>query len=300
MTRESLIFKEKEKILNLSIEDKRKLYRCGSSYVTLDSIPTWAKMQTKFKREKSPESTFKPAPEFDRKISVWKGDITKLEIDAIANAANNSLLGGGGVDGAIHASAGSGLRAECVTLNGCDTGDAKITGGYNLPAKYVIHTVGPVGEKESKLRNCYSNCLTLLKENQLSMLAFPCISTGIFGYPNRPAAHVALGTVRKWMETEKNHELVDRIIFCMFQPADLAIYEELMQVYFPIVKDQEENHPAPPSETKSEKKEDEGAESVDKKETEETEEADDAPHKPEVNPEEKSPPPDSAETEKKT
>ena len=174
----------------------------------------------------------------NERVAVWQGDITKLQVDAIVNAANNSLLGGGGVDGAIHKAAGPQLRQECAALNGCRTGEAKVTAGYRLPAKHVIHTVGPVGEKAELLKKCYRHSLDLMLDFGLKSVAFPCISTGVYGYPALEAAHVALGTVREWLDeqfsrNEDYENVVDLIVFCVFLEQDLDIYHQLLPVYFP-------------------------------------------------------------------
>ncbi|XP_033192019.2 macro domain-containing protein PG1779 isoform X1 [Bombus vancouverensis nearcticus] len=224
---------EKQKFLTMPLEEKRKYYK--GSVITLDQIPTWAEYWTKNKGNigiMNLEKVEKVEEEMAKKISIWQGDITSLEIDAIVNAANSSLLGGGGVDGAIHKAAGPNLKKECATLGGCRVGEAKITGAYMLPAKHVIHTVGPQGEKPEKLKECYENSLTVAKANELRTIAFPCISTGIYGYPQRPAAKVALSTVKKFLLDNKDS--VDRVIFCLFLKTDKDIYEELLQKYFAI------------------------------------------------------------------
>ena len=164
-------------------------------------------------------------------IRLLKGDITKVNTDAIVNAANRTLLGGGGVDGAIHRAAGQELLEECRTLNGCETGEAKITKAYQLPCKYVIHTVGPVwhGGKKSEeelLGKCYWNSMVIAKENEIKSIAFPAISTGVYGYPKRPAAKIAVDTVKKFME--QFPETVEHIYFVVFDEESLKIYESIL------------------------------------------------------------------------
>jgi O-acetyl-ADP-ribose deacetylase (regulator of RNase III) len=152
------------------------------------------------------------------RLSVVEGDITKQTVDAIVNAANGSLVPGGGVDGAIHRAAGPGLREECGTLGGCATGDAKITQGYNLPARWVIHTVGPVwqggGQGEDELlAHCYRSCFALVKQHGIASIAFPCISTGVYGFPMERAARIALREIRAFLDATPGFEQARVVCF---------------------------------------------------------------------------------------
>jgi O-acetyl-ADP-ribose deacetylase len=161
-------------------------------------------------------------------IEIIQGDITQQAVDAIVNAANSSLLGGGGVDGAIHRAAGPGLLAECRTLGGCATGEAKITKAYNLPARFVIHTVGPVYGSSSNdgglLANCYRNSLRIADENHLKTIAFPSISTGAFGYPIDEACRIALHTTKEILTSDST--TLQRVVFVAFSYTDYRKYEQ--------------------------------------------------------------------------
>lgn len=167
----------------------------------------------------------------DKRIRLSRGDITKFEVDAIVNAANNSLLGGGGVDGAIHRAAGPALLKECRGLGGCGTGEAKITGGYRLPARYVIHTVGPVYHEGSEtnrrdLRNCYVNSLKLAVAHGVRTIAFPSISTGVYGYPVEKASRIALETIEEFL---KDDDTLEAVTVVCFDEMTCEAYENLMR-----------------------------------------------------------------------
>nr|ACO10762.1 MACRO domain-containing protein 1 [Caligus rogercresseyi] len=201
------------------MEERRNQYFCGSQYVTLESV------HKDWKQDVS-----------SPKIGMWQGDITKLEVDAIVNAANSGLKAGGRVCGAIHRAAGSQLQKECDSIGGCPVGDSRITAGYKLPAKLccifllhyldVIHTVGPQDKNSEHLKSCYRKSMELLIAKGLRSIAFPCISTGIYGYPSDKAAEVALQTIRSFIQD--NSESVDSVIFCVFLDKDMQYYSELL------------------------------------------------------------------------
>ncbi|XP_039995061.1 ADP-ribose glycohydrolase MACROD2 isoform X3 [Xiphias gladius] len=260
---------EKERLLRIDREERRKEYR-RQDFISLDKIPTWREEIRANDKEKGKELTGGGGP--SDKVSLYKGDITVLEVDAIVNA----------VDGCIHKAAGSCLYDECHSLNGCDTGKAKITCGYDLPARYVIHTVGPVARghvgptETNDLTSCYQNSLRLMKEHGLSTVAFPCISTGIYGFPNEPAAEIALNTVKSWIE--ENPDKITRVIFCVFLETDFAIYKKKMSVVFQdndveATEDQLKGDNTPPS-TKSTTKEESEDSNRGKEETGDEEEGD--------------------------
>jgi O-acetyl-ADP-ribose deacetylase (regulator of RNase III) len=165
-----------------------------------------------------------------KRLEIIKGDITTLDVEAIVNAANTTLLGGGGVDGAIHKAAGPGLLEECEKLNGCEVGCAKITGGYNLKAQYIIHTVGPVWkgghrDEHSQLASCYINSLRLAKQNRIRSIAFPCISTGVYGFPKDQAALIAFNETKRFLMRNDNPE---KVIFVTFGDDSYDIYSKLL------------------------------------------------------------------------
>jgi O-acetyl-ADP-ribose deacetylase (regulator of RNase III) len=220
--------KEKQRILSLPIEPadwttslvtdialKRKHYACKNNYKTLESIPSVPDIGT-------------------NKISVWRGDITRLEVDAIVNAANEGLLGGGGIDEAIHKAAGPLLQRECALLDLCMTGDTKITKGYRLPAKFVLHTVGPyLNEKQEPqldlLKSCYTTILKRCEEYDIRSVAICSISTGFYGHPKPLASQVAVDTVMDWLNSSPYAAKMDRIVFCLWTKADDTLYIEKLK-----------------------------------------------------------------------
>ncbi|XP_049635765.1 ADP-ribose glycohydrolase MACROD1 isoform X2 [Suncus etruscus] len=230
----------------LSDKQREEHYFC-QDFIKLKKIPTWKEMAAKGVG-KVEDPKYKKDKQLNDKVSLFRGDITKLEVDAIVNAANSSLLGGGGVDGCIHRAAGPLLTDECRTLQNCETGEAKITCGYRLPAKYVIHTVGPIAHgapsdsQAAELRSCYLKSLDLLLEHRLRSAAFPCISTGVFGYPNEAAADIVLGALREWLEQHKDK--VERLVICVFLEKDETIYLQKLPHYFPV--DEPEPEPVGP------------------------------------------------------
>jgi O-acetyl-ADP-ribose deacetylase (regulator of RNase III) len=215
----------------------------ASSLVSVSEIPTISILY-KLKRldPALPPHIGKPSQILNDTVAIIRNDITKLKVDCIVNAANESLLGGGGVDGAIHRAAGPDLVFECNRLNGCKTGNAKITSAYRLPCQKVIHTVGPIyriekakggGQQEILLRSCYRRSLQLAVDNGLKTIAFPAISTGVYGYPSNEAARVAIVEVRNFLEESNNRGKLERVIFCNFERKDEEAYRQLIPDYFP-------------------------------------------------------------------
>lgn len=206
------------------------------SILTISEIPTVSYLyRTATLRQTTTERT--PVQSLNDIVSVVRYDITKLDVDCIVNAANSSLLGGGGVDGAIHSAAGRQLVRECATLDGCEVGDAKITSAYYLPCDKVIHTVGPIyykeyakepGRPEKLLRSCYRRSLEVAVENKMTSIAFAAISTGVYGYPSTRAALAATDEVRKFLEQPENMNKLERVIFCNFELKDEIAYEKAL------------------------------------------------------------------------
>ena len=206
-----------------------------ASYLSLAEIPTVGRLyQTK--KLTPGVSQLAPSKTLNSTISIIRNDITKLRVDCIVNAANKSLLGGGGVDGAIHRAAGPKLVEECRGLGRCDTGDARITRGYDLPCIKVIHTVGPIYDLEMSdedplrperlLRSCYRRSLKLAVENDMKSIAFAAISTGVYGFPSDEAAEAVLDETRKFLEKPANIGKLERVIFCNFERKDVVSYRD--------------------------------------------------------------------------
>lgn len=192
-----------------------------------------------------PTRRYQPSARSNNILSLWKGDITKLRIAGIVNAANSGLLRGGGVCGAIHEAAGPELAEECDAIGFCAEGQTVLTRGYGLPALHVLHTVAPMTSSPDLLRSCYTTILETAEKHSIRTLAICCIGTGIFGYPAEPAAHIALGAIRQWLDLTPHN--FDRIVLVMFRPEDLALYERLMRYYFPQDNDQTTQMPLPGS-----------------------------------------------------
>lgn len=226
------------------------------------SIPTWsshaASIQQKRPANRGKGSKYVGADDkLNQKISLFQGDLTTLGVNALVTSTDNDLMKAnagkdpvrrrqGTVDGAVHAAAGPKLAQECARLPSYKTGEVVITGGHNLHAKFVIHAVGPVKQKASLLHTCYQTSLEIVKQRGLRTVAFPCIATGLNGYPVKEATHVALQTIRRWLETGNNADTVDRIILCVYQLQDVPVYENLLYNFFPLepystgVEDEEE------------------------------------------------------------
>jgi len=214
--------------------------------VRLTDIQTIGELFKSAVLQAAEKSHYPPQRSLLDRVSLWQGDITTLQLDSIVNAANKSLLGGGGVDGAIHRAAGRGLYEECLTLNGCSTGQSKITKGYNLPSSHIIHTVGPIFSrsdletKAKELASCYKTSLILSVDNALKHIAFPSISTGIYGYPVEDATHIALDEVRRFLDSEPGADTLDRVVFVVWSNADKAVYQRLIPEYFPPLPEDED------------------------------------------------------------
>jgi len=197
--------------------------------IPVAEIPSLALLYRLKKLVPAETTPHNPSKSFNDRVGLIRGDITKLEVDAIVNAANKSLRGGGGVDGAIHSAAGPGLLRECRTLGGCETGSAKITGAYELPCKKVIHAVGPVYSRSyveectEDLAACYSTSLELAVQNDCRSIAFSALSTGVYGYPRQVAAPVAIRAVRKFLEG-KDGDKLEKVIFTTFVVKDVDAY----------------------------------------------------------------------------
>ena len=206
--------------------------------MTLEKLPTWAQEGPEIIKE-NPPSKFTPEheanTEINEKISFWmRGNSAKLAADAVVNAANSHLAPGGGICGVLHSAAGHKMADECYRIGYTPTGRCAVTKGYDLPAKYCIHTVGPIGEDPKKLKQAYESTLACIDGKKIRSVGLCCISTGIYGYPIKPATKIALETVRQFLEVPENREKTDRVIFVVFERRDVAVYNSLRHVYFPL------------------------------------------------------------------
>lgn len=224
----------KETLLWLPLVIKRELYKCGQNYLRVTDVDNWPSCARYFCLPRTRGTTVSVGSYFfvddplANKVALYCGDITRFEIDAIVNAASRELDGDYGVDRAIHAAAGDDLVRESRLLAPCEIGDAKITGGYKLPAKYVIHTVGPIGEHPMALAKCYRQCMNVLVANKLRTIAFPCIATGTRRYPAKAASEVAVREIKAWLATGENAQLVDLIIFCVNGQSTAYFYKNAL------------------------------------------------------------------------
>jgi len=205
----------------------------SSSTKALADLPTWDE-QGKDSVAKS-KPLYEPNSVINSKVSFWfNGNSAALEADAIVNAANSGLYPGGGICGVIHRAAGHKLEIACDKIGGCPTGECVITPGFRLPSKYVIHAVGPIGEKPDLLQMVYENILNSIDGEKIKSVGLCCISTGIYGYPIVPATKIALDVTRKWLENPKNLEKTNRIVFVVYEQKDVNVYKNLAPLYFPL------------------------------------------------------------------
>jgi len=220
----------------LSEEERRARYKVDK-IISAGDLPSWSSLvhQHSFPSQETPKEIDE---KLNSKVSLWRGNIVSLEIDAYQNAANKSLMGGGGIDGAIHSAAGRKLVQETMQLGGCETGQTKISRGYNLPAKFVLHTVGPIGEKKDLLQSCYRSTLDLALRHKIRSLALCGVSTGIYGYPLEKACRVALRTVRSWLATDDHADHIDLIVFVVWLEREWNVYKRHMAYYFPVIPHQ--------------------------------------------------------------
>jgi O-acetyl-ADP-ribose deacetylase (regulator of RNase III) len=225
----------KARFEQLSVEAKRKLYMCvAEDYTTVErDTKPWSEVGKKFPT-KPGETSFATDESLNSQIRIYTGDITRLEVHAVVNAANEACLGGSGVDGAIHKAAGKELLDECRLLRGCPTGQAKVTAGYRLPASAIIHAVGPKGKKPKLLRETYESALKAALDSGFKTVAFSCISTGIYGFPSDAAAVTVTECLRHFLETQPGAEKLEAIVVCLFEPKDANAYGDALPKVFPV------------------------------------------------------------------